>query len=79
VSVAFNSHNHMVVGIDGYYVDENERAWRQLWFFEDPLAKNGQGEYIQGQLPDAYIKVPMGAVAELWFDDQARLVVLDYT
>ena len=79
VSVAFNSRNHMVMGIDGYYVDENERAWRQLWFYEDPLEKDGQGQFIQGQLPDAYIKLPMGAAGELWFDEDDRLVVLDYT
>lgn len=79
VSLAFNSKNQMVVGNDGYYANGEERAWKQLWFYRDPLKKNPDGTFVQGQKPDAYIKIPLGAAAEINFDDQDNLVVQDHT
>ncbi len=79
VSIAFNSRNQMVVGNDGYYGIGEERHLRQLWFYRDPLKKNADGSFVQGQKPDAYIKLPMGAAAEINFDDQDNLVVQDHT
>lgn len=79
VSIAFNSRNNMVVGNDGYYGVAEERHLKQLWFYREPLKKNVDGSFIQGQKPDAYIKIPMGAAAEINFDDQDNLVIHDHT
>ncbi len=79
VAIAFNRRNEMVLGNDGYYSIEEERAWKQLWFYRDPLKKNPDGTFVQGQKPDAYIRLPMGAPAELSFDDQDNLVIQDHT
>ena len=54
-------------------------APREYVLSRSSLAKDEHGGFIQGQLPDAYIRLPMGAAAELWFDELDRLVVLDYT
>lgn len=78
ISLAFDSANHMVVGNDGYYGNEPDRAWRQLWYYCDPL-KKVSGSYIQGQKPDAYIKLPLGAAGEIQFDLQDNLIVQDHT
>lgn len=79
VSIAFNSRNEMVVGNDGYYGIGEERHWRQLWFYRDPLKRNPDGSFVQGQRPDAYIKIPLGAAGELHFDDQDNLIIQDHT
>jgi hypothetical protein len=70
VSVAFSKDNEMVIGNDGYYRDPKQRAVRQLYLYRKPLAK---------ATPDAVIEVPMGAAAEMWFDDTDNLVVMDHT
>lgn len=79
VNVAFNSQNNMVVGNDGYYANTTERAWRQLWFYRDPLKKNPDGSFVQGQKPDAAVNLPLGAVGELNFDRDDNLIVQDHT
>jgi len=79
VAIAFNSKNEMVIGNDGYYINENERHLKQLWFYQDPLKRNADGSFVQGQKPDAYIKLPMGAPGEIWFDEQDNLVIQDHT
>jgi len=81
VSIAFNSRNQMVVGNDGYYPYHSirERHWRQLWFYSDPLRRNPNGSFVQGQKPDAYIRLPMGAAGEIHFDSQDNLVIQDHT
>ncbi len=79
VSIAFNSRNNMVVGNDGYYGVAEERHLKQLWFYRDPLKKNSDGSFVQGQKPDAYIKLPIGAAGEINFDDQDNLIIQDHT
>jgi len=79
VAIAFNSKNQMVIGNDGYYINENERHLKQLWFYQDPLKKNADGSFVQRQKPDAYIKLPMGAPGEIWFDEEDNLVIQDHT
>lgn len=79
VSLAFNSRNQMVVGSDGYYHIDTERALRQLYFYKDPLSKDARGAYVMGQKADAYIRLPMGAPGEMWFDDRDNLIVQDHT
>ncbi|MBM3119699.1 MAG: hypothetical protein FJ006_09185, partial [Chloroflexi bacterium] len=79
VSLAFNSRNQMVVGNDGYYGIHDERHLRQLWFYNDPLKKNDNGTFVQGQKPDAYLKLPMGAAGEINFDNQDNLIIQDHT
>jgi len=82
ISLAFNSRNQMVVGNDGYMILPEDgwkyRHLRQLWFYDNPLKKDDLGNYIQGQKPDAYINLPMGAAAELNFDEQDNLIVQDH-
>ncbi len=70
VSVAFSKDNEMVVGNDGYYRDPKRRAVRQLYLYRKPLEK---------ATPDAVIELPLGAAAEMGFDDEDNLVVLDHT
>lgn len=72
VSIAFDSNNHMVVGNDGYYKQENdnERELKQLWFYADPVNK---------QTPDASIKLYMGTPGEMTFDTQDNLILQDAT
>ena len=77
--VTFNSRGNMVGGIDGYYNVNRERHLKQLYFFKDPLAKWQNGSYVQGQKPDAYIRLPIGGIGGMWFDDQDRLVIADFT
>ncbi len=79
VSLAFNSKNNMIVGNDGYYGIPELRQLRQLWFYIDPLKKNTDGSFVQGQKPDAYINLPMGAAGEINFDDQDNLLIQDHT
>lgn len=79
VALAFNKKNNMVIGNDGYYGDQKVRQYRQLWFYADPLKKNADGSFIQGQKPDAYINLPMGASGEINFDDQDNLIIQDHT
>ncbi len=70
VHVAFNSRNQLVIGNDGYYGDDAERALGQLWFYAHPLVK---------QLPDAAIRLYMGTPGELAFDRHDTLWVQDHT
>lgn len=70
VTVAFNSRNEMVIGNDGYYPDPAQRVWRQLYFYRDPVAR---------QRPDAAILLPVGAVGDVHFDADDRLIVQDHT
>ena len=70
VSVAFGATNAMVIGNDGYYRDSRLRAIRQLYWFFNPLVKPTH---------DAIIEIPMGAAAEMHFDEQDNLIVLDHT
>jgi DNA-binding beta-propeller fold protein YncE len=70
VSVAFSKASEMVIGNDGYYRDPKLRAVRQLFLYKTPLDK---------ATPDAVIELPLGAAAEMWFDDADNLVVLDHT
>jgi hypothetical protein len=70
VSVAFDSRNRMVVGNDGYYGDNEQRQLKQLWFYEDPLAR---------QTPDASIEMYMGTPGDLAFDEHDNLLVQDHT
>ncbi len=70
VSIAFDSRNRMVVGNDGYYGDNEQRQLKQLWFYEDPLAK---------QTPDASIEMYMGTPGDLAFDEHDNLLVQDHT
>ncbi len=81
VSIAFNSRNQMIIGNDGYYgySDSEIRAVKQIWFYSNPLKKNPDGSYVMGQMPDAYVKVPMGAAGEINFDDKDNLVIQDHT
>ena len=80
IVIAFNSKNNMVAGTDGYYNgDINQRHLRQLLFYKNPLQKDSNGNYIQGQEPDSYIKIPMGAPGEINFDDDDNLIVQDHT
>lgn len=70
VSIAFSSRNEMVIGNDGYYREPTRRAVRQLYLYRRPLEK---------ATPDAVIELPLGAAAEMHFDDSDHLVVLDHT
>lgn len=70
VSVAFSKNNEMVVGNDGYYRDPKLRIIRQLYLYRDPLKKT---------TPDAVIELPLGAPAEMHFDDEDNLIVMDHT
>jgi hypothetical protein len=70
VSVAFSSRNEMVIGNDGYYRDGRQRAIRQLYLYRRPLEK---------ATPDDVLEVPMGAAAEMQFDDADNLIVMDHT
>jgi hypothetical protein len=70
VSVAFSKNNEMVIGNDGYYRNPNLRAVRQLYLYRKPLQKS---------TPDAVIALPLGAAAEMQFDDNDNLVVMDHT
>jgi len=72
ITVAFDSQNHMMVGNDGYYAQlhQTERAWKQLWWYPNPLVDLN---------PTASIRLPMGAVGGLDFDEQDRLIVQDHT
>ncbi|MCL5783952.1 MAG: dockerin type I domain-containing protein [Patescibacteria group bacterium] len=70
VSLAFDSHNHLVVGNDGYYGDMQTRQLRQLWFYKDPLNK---------QIPDGHIDLPLGTPGEITFDSADNLFVQDHT
>lgn len=70
VSVAFSKNNEMVIGNDGYYRDPKLRAVRQLYLYRKPLEK---------LTPDAIIELPLGAAAEMQFDDDDNLVVMDHT
>ena len=80
ISLAFNSKNQMVVGNDGYYSGPIEqRHLRQLWVYNNPLAVDSNDIYIQGQLPDAYLQVPMGSAGEIQFDNRDNLVIEDHT
>lgn len=79
ITLAFNSKNQMVVGNDGYYSQCRERSLRQLWFYNDPLKRNSDGSFVQGQKPDAYIEIPIGAVGETSFDKDDNLIIQDHT
>ena len=82
VSVAFNKQNQMIVGRDGYYKNfygNKERSLKQLLFYRDPLKKNSDGSYVQGQKPDGYIRLPMGAPGEINFDENDNLIIQDHT
>lgn len=79
VSIAFDSNNHMIVGNDGYYSDEKDRAWRQLWYYCNPIKRDATGAYIQGQVPDAYVHLPMGSSGEIAFDQYDNLIVQDHS
>jgi hypothetical protein len=70
VSVAFSKDNEMVIGNDGYFRDLKLRAVRQLYLYRKPLEKS---------TPDAVIELPLGAAAEMQFDDDDNLVVMDHT
>ena len=76
---AFNSNNNMVASNDGSYGINRERHLKQLYFFKDPLAKWQNGSYVQGQKPDAYLRLPVGGVGDMWFDSQDKLVIYDGT
>lgn len=82
ISLGFNSQNEMVVGTDGTYLsgwNEKGRADHQLYFYQDPLKKNENGEYVQGQKPDALIPFQIGAVGQLTFDEKDNLIFQDHT
>ena len=83
ISVAFNSKNQMILANDGgsdkISDDPKERLVKQLWLYNDPLKKNTDGSYIQGQLPDAYIPLPIGAPGEILFDENDNLIIQDHT
>jgi hypothetical protein len=70
VSVAFSKSNEMVMGNDGYYRDPMLRPVRQLYLYRKPLEKH---------TPDAVIELPLGAAAEMQFDDDDNLIVMDHT
>ena len=69
----------MIVGNDGYYSNLQDRAYRQLYYYEDPLKTDDNGMYVQGQKPDGYINIPIGATGEMDFDEQNNLIVQDHT
>lgn len=82
VSVAFNSRNQMVLANDGYYQNRamhKDRHLRQLWLYHDPLKKDSTGNFIMNQPADAYINLPIGAPAEISFDNNDNLIVHDST
>ena len=70
VSVAFSMSNEMVIGNDGYYRDNKLRPVRQLYLYKKPLEK---------PTPDAVIELPLGAAAEMQFDADDNLIVMDHT
>jgi hypothetical protein len=70
VSIAFSRSNAMVIGNDGYHRDPMQRAVRQLYLYRRPLEKS---------TPDEVIELPIGAPAEMQFDDADNLVVIDAT
>ena len=70
VAMAFSRGNEMVIGNDGYHRDPKVRAVRQLYLYRRPLAK---------ATPDAVSELPLGAAAEMQFDDEDNLVVMDHT
>ena len=79
VNLAFNSRNQMLVGNDGYYGDATLRAYRQLWLYNDPLKKNPDGTYVQGQKPDSVVNIPLGGPGELTFDQYGNLLIQDHS
>lgn len=80
ISMTFNSKNNLVVGNDGYFNDNNIRYLHQLYIFDDPLKKNPDGSFVQGQKPDrVYFYLPMGAPGEIQFDEADNLIVQDHT
>ncbi|MDD2822481.1 MAG: hypothetical protein PHQ59_00190 [Candidatus Daviesbacteria bacterium] len=70
VSLAFDSHNRLVVGNDGYYGDNQKRQLKQLWYYSDPLNKT---------TPDKSIELPIGSAGELAFDKDDNLFIQDHT
>ena len=83
-----NVEDASVRGNDGYYGnkynagaggDLRERATHQLYIYNDPLKKNNDGKYVQGQLRDAYINLQIGASGEINFDKSDNLIVQDHT
>ncbi|MCC6933176.1 MAG: hypothetical protein IT292_07980 [Deltaproteobacteria bacterium] len=73
VSLAFDSLNQMIVGNDGYSSSNlQERPYKQLFFYKDPLKKNADGSFLQDQMPDAVIPLPLGASGQVSFDSTAK-------
>lgn len=82
ISVAFSRNNEMIMAADGYYAGgayAKYRAFRQLWYWKDPLKKDSAGNYIQDQKPDGYINLPLGSGGEMAFDDAGNLIIADHT
>ncbi|MBI4130353.1 hypothetical protein HY468_03490 [Candidatus Roizmanbacteria bacterium] len=80
VSLAFTKWNSLLVGNDGYYTtDLQKRPYRQLWYYSNPLKRDSQGNYIQGQKPDGYVSLPMGAAGDVIAEPNGNLVVQDHT
>ncbi len=89
VDLAFDKANHMVVANDGSYMGygyhannpiyDQQRPFRQLWFYQNPLAKDKNGNYIQNQPADAYIDLPIGVPGGVVFDKNDNLITHDGT
>lgn len=80
VDIAFDKDNRLIIANDGYPTDTQEnRPYRQLWLYNDPLKKDVSGQFVQGQLPDAYINFPLGAPGEISFDSQGNFIVQDHS
>ena len=87
VSIAFDRYNRMVIANDGSFMGygyhnndyDRQRPFRQLWFYQNPLATDNQGRYIQNQPADAYIDIPIGVPGGITFDDKNNLIVHDGT
>ncbi|MCC6932751.1 MAG: hypothetical protein IT292_05810 [Deltaproteobacteria bacterium] len=71
----------MIIGNDGYSAGPDSqklRAYKQLFFYANPMKQQGSS-YVQGQLPDAYIPLPLSASGELSFDESDNLITQDHT
>ncbi len=82
VSIAFNSNGEMIVANDGSYKGHGSSQFRdthQLWYYKSPLLKNSDGSFVQNQKADGYLNLPIGANAELRFDQEDNLFVNDGT
>jgi hypothetical protein len=88
VTIAFDHDNHLVLANDGTSDgSKRDRALKQLWFYKDPLAKWVRhphdaalnGRFVQQQMPDAAIRLPMGVPGEMAFDSMDNLLIQDHT